>query len=172
MLAHKPRVVVIQFGINDAAVDVWKTPPATVPRTDLKTFEADLRFFVAECRRTGAMVLLLTPNPLQWADVTRKLYGKPPYNVEDSDGFNVVLKEYAQAVRRISASQRPVILADVEGFAYKEIAEMLDIPIGTVMSRLHRGRKAMQKALHDYALERGLVAARSAGTDGNLGQDH
>ena len=46
----------------------------------------------------------------------------------------------------------PVILADVEGFAYKEIAEMLDIPIGTVMSRLHRGRKAMQKALYDYAL--------------------
>jgi RNA polymerase sigma-70 factor (ECF subfamily) len=50
----------------------------------------------------------------------------------------------------------PVILADVEGFAYKEIAEMLEIPIGTVMSRLHRGRKAMQKALHDYAAERGL----------------
>lgn len=51
----------------------------------------------------------------------------------------------------------PVIMADVEGFAYKEIAEMLDIPIGTVMSRLHRGRKAMQKALYDYARGRGLV---------------
>mgnify|MGYP001819361753 FL=1 len=60
----------------------------------------------------------------------------------------------------------PVILADVEGFAYKEIAEMLDIPIGTVMSRLHRGRKAMQKALHDYALARGLVAAEPAGDGG------
>ena len=60
----------------------------------------------------------------------------------------------------------PVILADVEGFAYKEIAEMLDIPIGTVMSRLHRGRKAMQKALHDYALDRGLVAAEPAGDGG------
>ena len=54
----------------------------------------------------------------------------------------------------------PVILADVEGVAYKEIAEMLDIPIGTVMSRLHRGRKAMQKALHDFALARGLVATQ------------
>jgi RNA polymerase sigma-70 factor, ECF subfamily len=52
----------------------------------------------------------------------------------------------------------PVLLADVEGFAYKEIAEMLDIPIGTVMSRLHRGRKAMQKALVDFASERGLLA--------------
>ena len=53
----------------------------------------------------------------------------------------------------------PVLLADVEEFSYKEIAEMLDIPIGTVMSRLHRGRKAMQKALIDYATERGIVTS-------------
>jgi len=50
-----------------------------------------------------------------------------------------------------------VLLADVEGFAYKEIAGILDIPIGTVMSRLHRGRKALQKALYDFAVERGLI---------------
>jgi RNA polymerase sigma-70 factor, ECF subfamily len=50
-----------------------------------------------------------------------------------------------------------VLLSDVEGFSYKEIAEILDIPIGTVMSRLHRGRKSLQKQLHDFALERGLV---------------
>ena len=51
----------------------------------------------------------------------------------------------------------PVLLSDVEGFSYKEIAEMLEVPIGTVMSRLHRGRKAMQKMLYEYAKERGLV---------------
>jgi RNA polymerase sigma-70 factor (ECF subfamily) len=51
-----------------------------------------------------------------------------------------------------------VLLADVEGFSYKDIAEILDIPIGTVMSRLHRGRKALQKALFDFGMERGLVA--------------
>ena len=50
-----------------------------------------------------------------------------------------------------------VLLADVEGFSYKEIAEILDVPIGTVMSRLHRGRKALQKALHDFGTARGLV---------------
>jgi RNA polymerase sigma-70 factor (ECF subfamily) len=50
-----------------------------------------------------------------------------------------------------------VILADVEGFSYKEIADMLEIPIGTVMSRLHRGRKAMHKLLFEFAAERGLV---------------
>ena len=60
----------------------------------------------------------------------------------------------------------PVLLADVEQFSYKEIAEMLDIPIGTVMSRLHRGRKAMQKALMDYATERGLTGRpTTTGTD-------
>jgi RNA polymerase sigma-70 factor, ECF subfamily len=52
-----------------------------------------------------------------------------------------------------------VLLADVEGFSYKEIADILDIPIGTVMSRLHRGRKALQKTLHDFGMQRGLVAA-------------
>jgi RNA polymerase sigma-70 factor (ECF subfamily) len=50
-----------------------------------------------------------------------------------------------------------VLLADVEGFSYKEIAEILDIPIGTVMSRLHRGRKALQKQLYEFATERGLA---------------
>jgi RNA polymerase sigma-70 factor (ECF subfamily) len=55
----------------------------------------------------------------------------------------------------------PVLLADVDGFSYKEIAEMLDIPIGTVMSRLHRGRKALQKKLWDVAEEHGITGDRS-----------
>jgi RNA polymerase sigma-70 factor (ECF subfamily) len=50
-----------------------------------------------------------------------------------------------------------VLLADVEGFSYKEIAEIMDVPIGTVMSRLHRGRKQLQKRLWDFATERGLI---------------
>jgi RNA polymerase sigma-70 factor, ECF subfamily len=52
-----------------------------------------------------------------------------------------------------------VYLADVEGFSYAEIAEIMGSPIGTVMSRLHRGRAALQKALYDYAERRGLVPA-------------
>ena len=55
------------------------------------------------------------------------------------------------------AFRMPLLLSDVDGFSYKEIAEMLDVPLGTVMSRLHRGRKAMQKRLYEFAKERGLV---------------
>jgi RNA polymerase sigma-70 factor (ECF subfamily) len=59
----------------------------------------------------------------------------------------------------------PMLLNDVEGFSYKEVAEILDIPIGTVMSRLHRGRKTMQEALYDYASQRHLITEKDK-TDG------
>ena len=73
--------------------------------------------------------------------------------------------EVKQAIEDLPENFRmAVLLADVEGFSYKEIAEILDIPIGTVMSRLHRGRKALQKALYEYAVTHGL-ADRPEGDD-------
>jgi RNA polymerase sigma-70 factor, ECF subfamily len=66
--------------------------------------------------------------------------------------------EVKNAIEELPETFRiPLLMSDVEGFSYKEIAEILDVPIGTVMSRLHRGRKAMQKMLYEYAKERGLV---------------
>lgn len=52
-----------------------------------------------------------------------------------------------------------VYLADIEGFAYKEIAEIMDTPVGTVMSRIHRGRKGLQEALTEYARQRGILGS-------------
>jgi RNA polymerase sigma-70 factor (ECF subfamily) len=69
--------------------------------------------------------------------------------------------EVKEAVESLPEQFRmAVLLADVEGFSYKEIAEILDIPIGTVMSRLHRGRRALQKALFEFGMARGLVGER------------
>ncbi|MCW4467020.1 sigma-70 family RNA polymerase sigma factor [Glutamicibacter sp. MNS18] len=56
-----------------------------------------------------------------------------------------------------------VYFVDVEGFSYKEAAEILGVPIGTVMSRLHRGRKNLRELLADYAKDRGLSAAKTKG---------
>ncbi len=70
-------------------------------------------------------------------------------------------EEVKQALESLPEQFRlAVLLADVEGFSYKEIAEILDIPIGTVMSRLHQGRRALQRELYSFAAQRGLVGDR------------
>ncbi len=71
-------------------------------------------------------------------------------NLPDSDIKNA-LAEIPEEFRMA------VYLADVEGFSYKEIAEIVGVPAGTVMSRLHRGRKQLREKLTDYARERGYV---------------
>jgi RNA polymerase sigma-70 factor (ECF subfamily) len=58
-----------------------------------------------------------------------------------------------------------VVLSDIEGFSYAEMAEIMDVPMGTVMSRLHRGRKALQKRLWELARDRGIV--KGADSSGN-----
>jgi len=73
----------------------------------------------------------------------------------------VVDTEVTDALEELPERFRTTVLLDVEGFSYKEIAEMLSIPIGTVMSRLHRGRKFLQKRLYDLARERGIAAVRT-----------
>ncbi len=112
VLDHRPRLVVIQFGINDSAIDVWKKPPASKPRVALSRYEENLNFFIDTLRKQDCEVILMTPNPLRWADRTRPLYGHSPYDPDDVDGFNLLLKDYAAAVRKIAAAKK-VELIDV-----------------------------------------------------------
>jgi RNA polymerase sigma-70 factor, ECF subfamily len=70
----------------------------------------------------------------------------------------MVSADVEQALAAIPAEFRlAVVLADLEDFSYREIAEIMDCPAGTVMSRLYRGRKMLQKLLHGYAIEQGIV---------------
>jgi lysophospholipase L1-like esterase len=104
VLAHRPRVVVIQFGLNDAAVDVWRNPPATASRVSVAEYEANLREIVATLRTQQAKPVLMTTNPTRWTDKLLELYGKPPYRPEAVDGFDApVLARYNDVVRRLAA---------------------------------------------------------------------
>ena len=74
----------------------------------------------------------------------------------------IVSSEVTDALEELPEKFRTTVLLDVEGFSYKEIAETLAIPIGTVMSRLHRGRKFLQQRLYEVAKERGIAAVRTS----------
>ncbi|MEO8497654.1 MAG: exo-alpha-sialidase [Planctomycetota bacterium] len=103
VLKYKPRVVVIQFGINDAAVDVWREPPATEPRVSIAEYEANLRVMIATARERGAKVVLMTTNPLRWTNRLKELYGKPPYDPDSADGFDApLLAKYNEQIRRLA----------------------------------------------------------------------
>ncbi len=77
----------------------------------------------------------------------------------EGDFFSRLLSdEVLAALEQVPVDFRMVvILADVQGFSYKEIAEIVDCPVGTVMSRLFRGRRLLQKALYDYAVAEGVI---------------
>ena len=77
----------------------------------------------------------------------------------DLDVINeIAAGEVVAAVDELPPAYREVVmLVDVEGFAYKDAADILGVPIGTVMSRLHRARRLLQRRLYDYAVESGIV---------------
>jgi lysophospholipase L1-like esterase len=112
VLDRKPDLVILQFGINDAAVDVWKTPPASQPRVSLERYVANLEFFIESLQAQQRSVLLMTPNALCWTPALKQRYGKAPYRPDAVDGFNVLLQAYAEAAR-VVAKRKGVPLIDV-----------------------------------------------------------
>ena len=77
---------------------------------------------------------------------------------EDEIFNNLLDDDITSAIDELPEEFRlAIVLSDLEGFSYKEIAEILDCPIGTVMSRLHRGRRLLKDSLYEYARKRGYV---------------
>jgi RNA polymerase sigma-70 factor, ECF subfamily len=137
------------------------------PGTNLKAwlFRILTNTFINQYRRKAAR-----PDTTELDDVEESILyrhmrdvspGSASPNPEAELIDNTLSSEVKDALEALPEKFRTTLLLDVEGFSYKEIAEVLDIPIGTVMSRLHRGRKFLQKRLYDVARDRGIVAARA-----------
>jgi RNA polymerase sigma-70 factor, ECF subfamily len=100
------------------------------------------------------------PNPMNpvWVSVL----GVDP----EGDFFESIIDDrIIEAIEALPEEYRTaVVLSDLEGLPYAEIAELMEVPVGTVKSRLFRGRRQLQQVLYDYAVEMGYIPART-GTD-------
>ena len=75
-------------------------------------YVANLGFFVRTLRAEGVQVILMTPNPKRWTEKMKEMYGRPPYDAADPEGFNKFLRRYADLVRQLATSEG-VALVDV-----------------------------------------------------------
>lgn len=106
------------------------------------------------------------PNKVDYEDVQNFYENIKSDEVEakhyEQDAFSDLLDdEISNAITELPEDFRTVIiLSDIEGFSYEEIADFVDIPVGTVRSRLHRARKMLYAQLYDYAKDKGYVSKK------------
>ena len=133
------------------------------PGTNLKAwlFKIMTNLFISSYRARRREPITVSTDDTEEFDLYRNLVdqdGQLGRSAESIVIDRLVDDDVKDALSNLPENFRiPVLLADVEGFSYREIADMMAVPIGTVMSRLHRGRKALQKALWDKAVATGLV---------------
>jgi len=116
VLAHHPEVVIIMLGANDSAIDVWKDPPATQSRVSREEYAENLSYFCKTLEAQGAKVVLMTPTPFRWTPKLKQLYGKPPYDVDDPNGFSAPLAEYCEIMRKIASEQKVTLIDLFQAF--------------------------------------------------------
>jgi RNA polymerase sigma-70 factor (ECF subfamily) len=113
--------------------------------------------FVSRKRRIDAREVQLPEDPEGWSAYEAVGESDPEGKFYDS----FIDEEVTREIDRLPEDYRTaVVLSDIQGLRYAEIAEILGIPEGTVKSRLFRGRRILQKRLVDYAVEMGYVKAR------------
>lgn len=153
--------------VQDALVKAMRAREQFRAGTNLKAwlFKILTNTFINKYRRGGLERSVLDgpdADPLAdgWVSAATMRQLRDP---EQSALLPIVEGEIGKALDALSPDFRlAVVLSDVEEFSYEEIATIMGCPIGTVMSRLHRGRKQLQKALHQHALALGIVKAEDA----------
>ena len=166
-----PKLVVIQFGMNDSVFDVWKKPPAKQSRVPVERFEQNLRWMVEQVRSKGAKVVLMTPSPVRWTDTLRKLYGKPPYDVSKPRGFDQAgLVPFSAVVRRLAA-ESAVPLVDVfklfERHANEGGESLANLLVPTGISAVNDKGHALISDILLPIIRRELALKKSAGESGS-----
>jgi RNA polymerase sigma-70 factor, ECF subfamily len=133
------------------------------PGTNLKAwlFRILTNAYINTYRKKQREPMKVSHDEIEEFDLYRELKQHDPQ--WDATPENIVLSnlvdtDIIEAIDDLPEQFRlAVVLSDIEGFSYAEMAEIMDVPLGTVMSRLHRGRKALQKRLWEVARDRGIV---------------
>ncbi len=136
------------------AYRAWdKYEPGTNCRAWLVTIMRNT--FINQFRRRSRQPTAVQFDSVEDVSVFEQVQDRDP---EGSFFRFIVDAEVRQAIQELPEEFRmPVVLSDVEGLSYAEIAEILELPVGTVKSRLFRGRRRLQKRLYEYALEMGYI---------------
>src|SRR5918996_4137458 len=133
------------------------------PGTNLKAwlFRIMTNAYINTYRKRQREPLKVSQDDIEDFDLYQELKNHDPAYSATPESIvldNLLDSDITQAIDDMPEQFRmAVILSDLEGFTYAEMADIMDVPMGTVMSRLHRGRKALQKRLLDLAKEKGIV---------------
>jgi RNA polymerase sigma-70 factor (ECF subfamily) len=142
------------------------------PGTNLKAwlFRILTNAYINTYRKRQREPQKVSSDDLEEFDLYRELKNHDPQFAETPESLvldNLVDSDILEAIEQLPDQFRlAVVLSDIEGFTYAEMADIMDVPMGTVMSRLHRGRKALQKRLWDIARDRGIVKGAPDGAAG------
>jgi RNA polymerase sigma-70 factor (ECF subfamily) len=156
--------------VQDALVKAMRARDQYQPGTNLKAwlFKILTNTFINKYRRGGLERVVLDgpdADPLAdgWVSAASMRALRDP---ENQALRSIIEEEIHRALEELPEEFRlAVVLSDVEELSYKEIAEVMDCPVGTVMSRLHRGRRLLQKRLYDHAVCLGIAPVNDAKDD-------
>jgi RNA polymerase sigma-70 factor (ECF subfamily) len=152
--------------VQETFIRAFRHRDQFTPGTNLRAwlFRILTNTFINSYRKKSAQPDTTELDAIEEATLYRRMSGAASSTSSEPERLvvdNMLDSEVKQALDELPERFRSVVVLDVEGFSYREIAEMLEIPIGTVMSRLHRARRSLQKRLYDLARERGIAAARA-----------
>jgi RNA polymerase sigma-70 factor, ECF subfamily len=149
--------------VQEAMLRAYRAFHTFEPGTNLKAwlFRILTNAYINTYRKRQREPQKVSSDEVEEFDLYQELKDHDPQFQETPESIvldSLVDSDILQAIEDLPEQFRlAVMLSDVEGFTYAEMAEIMDVPMGTVMSRLHRGRKALQKRLWDVARERGIV---------------